>query len=152
MGLFAGHEGSAVVAAALDGAGAFGGHAVVFARDADLGGFEALLEVGADRGDEKDNGVFSGGADSNTRRSSDHERTDVERGASAVGRDETLVEFNDLADHFAEELFGHRLHLDALCGADKALGVFIHAEYADFAVDTAESLKALEGLLAVVEA
>ena len=151
MGLLAGVERCGVVAADLDRAGALGSHAVIVAREAHLGGLEAVFEIGAHRGDEHDHHVFLGGADADLGRDAYLERTDVERRSRLVGRDEAFVELDDHADHLAELLYGHGLHRDALGAADEALGVLLHAEHAHLAVGAAEGLQALERFLAVVQ-
>ena len=82
----------------------------------------------------------------------DEQRTEVERGAALIGRDEALVQADDLLGHGAEELRRHFGHHDAAAGLLQAFGVVVDAEQANLAVRAAEGFLALEGLLTVVEA
>lgn len=144
-------EGSGVVAADLIDAGAEGSGAVVVAGD-DVGiGLEAALEIRADGSDEDEEEVFVSRFDADGDASTDEERTEIERSARAIGRDEAFVEFDYLDAHFAEAFGAKFRHHDAAASALEAGGVFFEAEDTDFAVFAAEGLEALESLLPIVK-
>lgn len=152
VSLLAGYERSGIVTADFDRTCALGSYAVILSRHTDLGGLEAILEVGAYGSHEHDYHVLACGLNAYLSGDTDLKRTDIEGSACAVRGNETLVELHHLAYHLAEELYGHGLHLDTLGAADEALCVLFHTEDADFTVFAAISLQALEALLAIVEA
>ena len=95
--------------------------------------------------------VFVGFLDAHTGCHADFERTDIEAGAGAVGRHETLVKLDGLDTHLAEEIFGYGLHQQAFGAAADALSIFFQAEYTAFTVLAAEGLEALADFLTVVQ-
>ena len=147
-----GFEGSGIVTTDFVDTGAEGGTAVVLAGD-DVGvGLEAALEVGSHGGDEDEEEVFVGRFHTHGDAGTDEQGTEVEAGAGAVGRNETLVHLDDLFAHL-DEFLGRQLgHHNAAAGALEALGVGFGAEDADLAVFAAVGFQALEGFLTVVEA
>ena len=152
VGLVVGAQAGGVVASYLIYTCAEGCGAVVLARDAVVGAGKASLEVGAYRGDEDEEEVLRGGVYSHLGAGAYHERAQVEGGAALVGRNEALVELDDLLGHLDEEVGGHLGHHDAARGALHAGSVFVDAEDANLAVGAAEGFLALKRFLSVVEA
>ena len=141
----------AVVAAALDVAGAHRGRAVVVVDDDGLHGLQAALVVGAHRGDEDDEGVFLRRRDADLRGAPEQQRADVQGAAGAVGRDVVGVGLDDAPAGVDEHLGRHGRHADALGGVVHALGVLLRAEEDDVAVLLPEGFHAFEGFLPVVQ-
>ena len=145
-------EGSSIVTTDFVDAGAQRSGAVVLAGD-DIGvGLEAALEVRSNGGNEDHEQVLVGGLDTHGDAGADEQRTEVQAGASAVRRDEALVELDDALAHLDELLGGELRHHDAAAGALQTLGVSFGAEDTNLTVFAAVGFQALEGFLTVVEA
>ena len=84
-------------------------------------------------------------------RRADEQRTDIQRGAALVGRDEALVQANHLLNHLHEHLSGNLGHHETTAGGLQAGGILLSTEYADLAVGAAIGLEAFEGFLTVVQ-
>ena len=82
----------------------------------------------------------------------DQQGTDIERGPTLVGRNETLVEAHHLIDHLVELVSRQFGHEDAAAGTLQACGILVAAEHTHLAVRTTVCLETLESLLAVVQA
>ena len=147
-----GPERSGVVATDLVDTGSEGSRTVILAGD-DVGvGLEAALEVGSHGGYEDEEEVLVGGFHAHGDAGADEQRTQVEAGAGAVGRDEALVHLDDELAHFDEALGGQFGHHNAAAGALQASGVLVGTEQADLAVLATVGFQTLEGLLTVVKA
>ena len=145
-------QGSGIVTTDFVDTGAEGGATVVLAGD-DIGvGFETALEVGSHGGHEDDEQVLVGGFDTHGDAGTDEQGTQVEAGAGAIGRNEALIELDDLLAHL-DELLGRQFgHHDAAAGALQTLGVGFGTEDADFAVFATVGFQSLESFLTIVEA
>ena len=108
-------------------------------------------EVGADGRDEDEEHILLGGVYAHLCAGADEQRTEVERGAALIGRDEALVELDGAAHHFAEDVCGELGHQNAAASALQTRSVFLHAEHAHLAVGAAEGFQALESLLSVMQ-
>ncbi len=146
-----GLEGSSVVTTDFIDTGAEGSGTVVLAGDNVRVGFETALEVRSDGGDEDEEEVLVGGFDTHGDAGADEQRTQVEAGAGAVGRDEALVHLDDFLAHLDEFLGGQLGHHDAAAGALETLGIGFGTEDADLAVFAAIGFQAFEGFLTIVE-
>lgn len=93
------------------------GGAIELADDDVVVGGKTSFEVRTDRCDEDHEQVFVGGMNTDLGACSDEQGADVERGAALVGRDETLVEFNDFLGHFHKKFCRHFGHENAAAGA-----------------------------------
>ena len=151
-GLDVGFEGSGIVTTDLVDTGAERSGTVVLAGD-DIGvGLETALEVGSHRGNKDDEQILVGGFHTHGDAGTDEQRTEVEAGAGAVGRNEALVEFDDLLAHLDKFLGGQLGHHDTAAGALQTLGVGFGTEDADLAIFAAVGFQTLEGFLTIVEA
>ena len=147
-----GLQGSGIVTTDFVDTGAEGGGAVVLAGD-DIGvGFETALEVGSHGGHEDDEQVLVGGFHTHGDAGTDEQGTQVEAGAGAIGRNETLVELDDLLAHLDELLGGQFGHHDAAAGALQTLGIGFGTEDADLTIFAAVGFQTLESFLTVVKA
>ena len=81
----------------------------------------------------------------------DHERTQVQRGLAARGRDPILVDLGDLAQGLDELIHRQLRHSHALGRVGHAIGVGLRTERGNGAIRLAVGLDALEDGLAVVE-
>ena len=146
-----GAEGSGIVATHLEDTGAERSGTVIFAGN-DIGvGLETALEIGTYRGDENEEEVFVGRFNTNGNTGADEQRTEVEAGACAIRRNETLVELDDLLAHLDEFLSGEFGHHDATAGALQALGIGFGTEHTDFVILAAVSFQTFKSLLTIVE-
>ena len=128
------------------------GSAVVLARD-DVGvSHEAALEVRTNGGHEDHEQILVSRFHTHAGARADQQRTEIERSASLVRRDEVGVETDDLLDGFPEQPIGNLGHHDALCRTLQTLAVLVPAEHTHFAVLAAEGLHAFEGFLTIVQA
>lgn len=151
MGFLAGTEAGCIVTAHLERTGTEWSRTVVLARDDVGSGGKSALEVRAYGRDEDQEQVLIGGFHAYLCAGTHQQRTDVERRAALVGRDEAFVQLHDL-EHSLTETFGREFgHQDAAAGGLQAGGVLLQAEDAHLAVLALEGLQALEGFLSVVQ-
>ena len=147
-----GTERSGIVTTYFVDTGAQRSGTVVLAGD-DIGiGFEAALEVRSDRSDENHKQILVGGLHTHGDTGTDEQRTEVQACTSAVRRNETLVELDDLLAHLHKLLGGEFGHHDAAASALQTLGVGLGTEDTDLAILATVALQSLESLLAVVQA
>src|SRR5471030_119647 len=150
LGLGAWHQAGGVVATDLGRAGALWGCAVE-AGDQEVMRGQAALEVGTDRDREDREDELGSGAHADVVTHADNERTQVQRAASAIRRDETLVGADHSLAGFDELLGFHERHQQACATALHAQGVLVRAEQVDRAVLATIGLHAFEALLAIVK-
>ena len=139
-----------VVQTGLDVAGALGRRPVKIG-DAQLQGLDAALEIGADRGDEHPELILRRGLDADDGVAAEHERTDVQRRAGAVGRHPLGVCADGLHYGLHEPVLGEHGHFQAAAGAGHPLGVQVRAEADDVAVLGGVGFQPLKAGLGVLQ-
>ena len=152
MALFSRKQAGRIVAADLHIACSTWSSAVLFTIDSDTDRLDTALEIGAHRRAVNDQQGFLGRFNTQSDRRSEHHRTQIERSARSVRRDETLVAFDDfdarIDDHFDRrhrqtKTLGRRLETPRIVG---------DAEKTDLSVNAPEGFQTFEEFDTVVQA
>ena len=139
-----------VVQTGLHIAGALGRRPVEIG-DAQLQGLDAALEIGADRGDEHPELILRRGLDADDGVAAEHERTDVQRRAGAVGRHPLGVCADGLHYGLHEPVLGEHGHFQAAAGTGHPLGVQVRAEADDASILGGVGFQPLKAGLGVLQ-
>ena len=143
---------SGIVATDLVGTGAQRGSAVVLTRD-DVGvSHEAALEVRTDGGHEDNKQILVSGFHTHAGTRANEQRTQIQRSASLVWRDEIGIQADNFLNGFLELVHRELSHHDATARALQTFAVLVHAEDAHLAVLATESFQTFECFLTIMQA
>ena len=150
VGVHDGVQAHGIVEAGLDVPGA-AWSCPVKVGDPDGNGLGAALEVGAHRRAEDAEHVVLSGLYPDDRGNAEHIRTQVKRGAAAVGRDPVQIGADGFNDGLDEAVLGEGRHLQVQCTVIHARCVQVRAERDHMSVLGGVGLEAFENGLGVLQ-